>query len=185
MLDIILSKDGYQTESINDSKLAMEAIRTSLPDLILLDINMPDINGLEICKMVKLDKAIRHIPVIFVSTLSTTECIVGGLAVGACDYVTKPIKADELKARITVQLNIAETYKKLFAENEILQNQVTEVFKENSDIQSEVVSAICQIKDNPNGDNVEHLNRIKNFCSYLLKKTVEKSVYANEISDTF
>lgn len=185
MLDIILKKEGYNTECITDSKIAIETIKNTLPDLILLDINMPDINGLEICQMVKLDKEIRHIPVIFVSTLSTTEYIVGGLAVGAGDYITKPIKADELKARVTVQLNIAETHKKLFETNEILQNQVKEVFKENSDLHAEVVYALLQAKNNPDANNSEHLERIKNFCSYLLRKTVDSSPYAEEINDNF
>lgn len=126
MMDLVLSKAGYKTDTIINPKFAIDVITEAKPDLLLLDINMPEVNGFHICKEMKKNKDLAKIPVIFVSTLTNAEYIAGGLAMGAVDYITKPIKADEVKARVAVQLKIAETQKKLSKTNELLKRQIEE-----------------------------------------------------------
>ena len=92
LLNLVLTKAGFKTDTIINPKFAFDIIKETKPVLILLDINMPEINGLQLCKMLKKDKDVRDIPVIFVSTLSDVKYIAGGLAIGAVDYITKPIK---------------------------------------------------------------------------------------------
>lgn len=183
MMDLVLSKAGYKTDTIINPKFAIDVITEAKPDLLLLDINMPEVNGFHICKEMKKNKDLAKIPVIFVSTLTNAEYIAGGLAMGAVDYITKPIKADEVKARVAVQLKIAETQKKLSKTNELLKRQIEETALENSDMQSDLTYSLMQDKK---GEATEKdYERISDFCYYIVKKVVEESAYSEELEDDF
>jgi phosphoserine phosphatase RsbU/P len=95
-----LEAGGYQIESAADGIEALERVRQSPPDLILLDVMMPELDGLEVCRMLKGDPRLRDIPVIFLSALSDESDIVSGLKLGAVDYIPKPIRAEEVSTRV-------------------------------------------------------------------------------------
>ncbi|MBF0384235.1 MAG: response regulator [Candidatus Omnitrophica bacterium] len=88
---------------------AIETVGKEMPDIILLDIQMPDIDGYEVCRRLKADKKYRHIPVLFITALTATDEKVKGFECGAEDYITKPINPAEVKARIKAHLNVRET----------------------------------------------------------------------------
>lgn len=102
----MLAERGYKTRPVSSGKLALEAARTELPDLILLDIGMPEMNGYEVCEQLKADAALRDIPVIFVSALNETIDKVKAFRVGGVDYVTKPFQFEEVYARIQTHLQL-------------------------------------------------------------------------------
>src|SRR5574344_863738 len=183
MMDLILSKAGFKTDTIINPKFAIDVITEAKPDLLLLDINMPEVNGFHICKEMKKNKDLAKIPVIFVSTLTNAEYIAGGLAMGAVDYITKPIKADEMKARVAVQLKIAETQKKMTKTNEILKKKIENATLENSDMQSDLIYSLMQIKKGE-ASNKDY-QRISDFCQYIIKKMLEDSAYSDEIDEDF
>ncbi len=85
---------------------ALSMLDDLTPDLILLDILMPDINGLDVCRQLKAKESSKHIPVIFLTAKDDQEDIVQGLRAGAVDYVTKPFNADELRARVSTHLEL-------------------------------------------------------------------------------
>lgn len=183
MMDLILSKAGYKTDTVINPKFAIDVIKEAKPDLLLLDINMPEVNGFHICKEMKKNKDLAKIPIIFVSTLSNAEYIAGGLALGAVDYITKPIKADEVKARVAVQLKISETQKKLAKTNEILKKQIEDSELESSDMQSDLIYSLMQIKKDTSTE--KDYQRINNFCQYIVKNVVEDSPYNEELDEDF
>lgn len=104
MLSDVLEAEGMSTLVALEANQAINIARKMLPDLILLDAIMPNINGFEMCKQLKLDSELRDIPVIFMTGLSDTQNVVKAFESGGVDYVTKPIKTSELIARMHVHL---------------------------------------------------------------------------------
>jgi diguanylate cyclase (GGDEF)-like protein len=95
-----LKEEGYKLSYATDAQKALEGILKHSVNLILLDINMPNLNGLDFCKILKEDKKTKDIPVIFLSAQTDTESISKGFEVGGVDYITKPFNALELVARV-------------------------------------------------------------------------------------
>src|SRR5688572_7438492 len=101
-----LEWEEYRVETAGDGGQAVEAARRTLPDLIILDVMMPVLDGLQACRLLKDDPATRDIPVIFLSALDDTDTKVSGLALGANDYVSKPFRVEELLARVSVAIRL-------------------------------------------------------------------------------
>jgi diguanylate cyclase (GGDEF)-like protein len=99
-----LAKEGLDVISADCGVAGLEAVKHERPDLILLDVNMPDISGFDVCRMLKSDPELCMIPVVFLSASDTAEDKVRGLNIGAIDYVTKPFDAFELQARVNAGL---------------------------------------------------------------------------------
>ncbi|HEX3867194.1 MAG TPA: response regulator, partial [Gemmatimonadaceae bacterium] len=97
---------GYSTESAHDGAEALEKVDASPPDMILLDVMMPRIDGIEVARRIKGNKSLPFIPIIMQTALDTTENKVEGLEAGADDYITKPIDFAELRARLASMLRI-------------------------------------------------------------------------------
>ncbi len=122
-----LEASGYQVESAADGEEALERVRQSPPDLILLDVMMPRIDGMEVARRIKADETLPFIPIIMQTALDTVEHKVEGLGAGADDYVTKPINFAELEARVKSMLRIKVLQDELSrANNELRRMAVTD-----------------------------------------------------------
>lgn len=183
MMDLILSKAGFKTDSIIKPDFAIDLIKETNPNLILLDVNMPNINGFQLCKAIKKDKTICDIPIIFVSALSDVKYIAGGLALGAVDYITKPIKAEELVARVTVHMQLAKRTKKLKKSNDILQTELNLMNIENLDAESDFLYSLMQVKLGKENEN--DIERIKKYLIYSFDSLISNSPYKDEFDDNF
>ncbi len=106
LLSEILQKEGYKIRPAPSGRLALLAAQHSAPDLILLDINMPEMNGYEVCRQLKEDEELAHVPVIFLSALSETEDKLKAFEAGGVDYITKPFQYEEVRARVETHLRI-------------------------------------------------------------------------------
>jgi len=102
----ILSRHEYAVGIAQDGKQALKFISTKLPDLILLDIMMPNLDGYEVCKKLKKDDYTKHIPIIFLTAKTEIKEIVKGFEAGAVDYVTKPFNSTELLARVRTHIEM-------------------------------------------------------------------------------
>jgi two-component system sensor histidine kinase/response regulator len=102
-----LERGGLDVSTANNGLEALEQVKAHKPDLILLDLMMPDMDGIEVCQRLQASSETRSIPVIFVTARTTKESKLEGLAVGAVDYITKPIDLDETVARVNTQLRFA------------------------------------------------------------------------------
>ena len=102
-----LERGGLLVSTANNGLEALEQVKAHKPDLILLDLMMPDMDGIEVCQRLQSSSDTRSIPVIFVTARTTKESKLEGLAVGAVDYITKPIDLDETVARVQTQLRFA------------------------------------------------------------------------------
>ncbi|WP_373500256.1 PP2C family protein-serine/threonine phosphatase [Desulfococcus sp.] len=117
LLARFLGASGYDIEEAQDGESGLNRVREFMPDLILLDIVMPGIDGYQVCERIKADPEIKDIPVIFLSVRSEAEEKIKGLAVGAADYITKPFHRGEVVARIENQLKIRRLTDALKAAN--------------------------------------------------------------------
>ena len=113
VLGTILREEGYQLNVAQNGVQALEAVQKILPDLILLDIMMPEMDGFEACRHLKEDAKTRDIPIIFLTAKIETEDIVHGFSLGAVDYVTKPFNPTELLSRVQTHLQLKTAREKL------------------------------------------------------------------------
>ncbi|HEY9806850.1 MAG TPA: response regulator, partial [Candidatus Obscuribacterales bacterium] len=100
----LLSAQGYKIRPVTSGKMALSAAQGMPPDLILLDINMPEMNGYQVCEKLKADPRTHDIPVIFFSALNDLFDKVKAFAIGGIDYITKPFQVEEVLARINTHL---------------------------------------------------------------------------------
>jgi signal transduction histidine kinase len=117
VLGNILHSKGYNIHVSSNGEEALESVKTNLPDLILLDIQMPGMDGFEVCKILKLNPATKDIPVIFLTVIIDHEKILHGFELGAVDYITKPFSIPELTARVATHIEIKQSREKLIELN--------------------------------------------------------------------
>lgn len=115
LLSRLLSTEGYRVQTATDGVQALERVAENSPDLILLDIQMPNMDGYEVCERLKADERFAHIPIMFISALLDMEGIVKALNLGGVDYITKPFKPKEVTARVASQLTLVAQRKQIEA----------------------------------------------------------------------
>ncbi|MEO2215877.1 EAL domain-containing protein [Chromobacterium vaccinii] len=113
MLVALLSTQGYQVSSAQSGAEALDLVQKHPPDLILLDFNMPDMDGLAVCRELKQSPRTRDIPVLFLSSVSDSQTKVDGFDAGAVDFIIKPFERSELLARVNTHLDLARLKKRL------------------------------------------------------------------------
>ncbi len=126
LLTDILTERGYRVRPAASGYLALRSVAARPPDLILLDVKMPDMDGFEVCRRLKSDEKSRDIPVIFVSALDNTADKVKGFDAGGIDYITKPFQAEEVLARVGTHLTLRRLQEQLEAQNTQLQLEIAE-----------------------------------------------------------
>lgn len=126
VLTRMLTDQGYIVRPAINGQVALKAVQKILPDLILLDIMMPGINGYEVCRQLKSDERTCDVPVIFISALDEAIDKVKAFQVGGVDYVTKPFQAEEVVVRVQTHLNLRNMQKRLQDQNARLQQEITE-----------------------------------------------------------
>ncbi len=164
LLTSILEEAGYAVRFAFNAHMAFESLGLEMPDLILLDIMMPDINGYELCNQLKADEAYRDIPVIFISALSEVIDKVTAFSVGGVDYITKPFQMEEVLARVHAHLTIRkldrqlrETNAELIAANQMLQHHYEDL--------NQVAKTVAQDLKQPLGSMVSYAEYLTEYVS--------------------
>lgn len=122
LLNTILAEEGYKVRKVRNGKMALTTVQTNPPDLILLDINMPEMDGYEVCQHLKSEPHTCDIPVIFISALDDGMDKVKAFSVGGIDYITKPFQVEEVLARVENHLTIDRLQKQLIQQNKLLKD---------------------------------------------------------------
>ena len=166
LLSTMLLENGYKVRKALNGERALQAVEAVPPDLILLDIMMPGMNGYEVCGQLKKLEQTKRIPVIFVSALDDAFDKVLAFDVGGADYISKPLRVQEVLARVNHQLTIRQQEQQLLLQNEKLQLRNAELKKLEANLDAyiqvvtyEVRPAIAdlsdglqQLMDNPDQD---------------------------------
>lgn len=129
LLSNMLLDQGYRVRKALNGPMALIAARSLPPDLILLDINMPEMNGYEVCQQLKEDAQTRTVPIIFLSALDSVLDKVKAFQLGGVDYITKPFQFEEVLARIQSQLTLCTLQAQLQDQNETLQKALDDLTK--------------------------------------------------------
>ncbi|MCP4699822.1 MAG: response regulator [Gammaproteobacteria bacterium] len=129
MLGNILFSQGYSVQMAQNGRLALTAVNRIAPDLILLDVMMPEMDGFETCRRLQADEATKHIPIIFLTAKTAERDILKGFTLGGVDYITKPFSSVVLLARVNTHLRLKFANEELQAKNMVLEETV--VLREN------------------------------------------------------
>jgi signal transduction histidine kinase len=113
LLSGMLAEQGYKVRSVINGQMALTAAQAAPPDLILLDIRMPEMSGYEVCEHLKAEEQTRDIPIVFISALDATEDKVKAFATGGVDYITKPFQLEEVLARVETHLALCNLRRSL------------------------------------------------------------------------
>lgn len=133
-LNLILVRNGYQVRGAVNGEMALESAASDPPDLILLDIMLPDTDGFAVCRKLKATPQTADIPVIFVSALGAVEDKVQAFAAGGVDYVTKPVQVEEVLVRVSTHLVLRTMQKQLEEKNLRLEQEITERQKAETEV---------------------------------------------------
>ncbi len=150
LLSQVLSKRGYKVRPTRDGKLALNFALSTPPDLILLDIMMPGMDGYQVCEQLKACAQTKDIPVIFISGLNEVFDKVKAFSLGAVDYISKPFQTEEVVARVENQLLLSRLYKQIIAQNARLEAEREERKRVEAQLRESQHWLSAVIKMNPN-----------------------------------
>ncbi|MDR3587649.1 MAG: response regulator [Desulfosporosinus sp.] len=192
LLENMLGKEGYLISAFLDGAMALKAATKKPPDLILLDINMPGMNGHEVCERLKSDQQLADIPIIFLSAMSEVTDKVRAFQCGGVDYITKPFQFEEVQARVETHLKIRQLQKSLAIHNNNLQSLVDVQIKEILSTKEALFktqlatilafSKLAEIRDDETG---QHIERTRLFCRILTEQLRRQCPVDTEIDNSF
>jgi len=164
----VLLKDRYKVKVANSGERALKiAGAETPPDLILLDIMMPEIDGYEVCRRLKADRATREIPVIFLTAKTETADEQRGLELGAVDYITKPVSPPIVLARVKTHLLVKATQDFLKDQNAFLEAEVARRTREVQAIQDVTILALASLAETRDNDTGNHIRRTQFYVKTL------------------
>ena len=156
MLETRLGRDGYEVVVARDGEEALAVARQARPDLILLDVMMPKLDGIEVCRRLKADAALPFTPIIMVTALADAKDVVAGFEAGGDDYLTKPFDGQALSARVKSMLRIKSLH-------DTVQQQAAELERWNATLEERVRQQLAEL---------ERVGRLKRFFSPQLAELI-------------
>lgn len=171
-----LAGQGYRLLAARSGEEALQIARKATPDLILLDIMMPGIDGYETCDRLKSDAATRNSVVLFLTALQSTEEKVRGLSMGAMDFITKPFDPEEIIARVSLQLDNHQKYQKLRKQNQQLADELSTSLESGSRDGSAHLDRIKSLISSGESNRVEFKSTLRwNLKTDRSEKVIEKA----------
>ncbi|MDJ1182610.1 hybrid sensor histidine kinase/response regulator [Roseofilum casamattae] len=174
LLSSMLAERGYKVRKAVNGKSALKVVEVVLPNLILLDIRMPEMDGYQVCERLKQNKRTRDIPVIFISALDEAMDKVRAFEVGAVDYITKPFEAPEVLARVANHLQIYQLQQQLEAQNARLQEEIVERQKAESGLKILLHAVSHDLRNPVTGMLMVLKNLLKRESFTLQRSMVER-----------
>jgi putative two-component system response regulator len=185
LMEDMLRPYRYEVRSFPLGRLALAAAAAEPPDLILLDINMPEMDGFEVCRRLRANAQLASIPVIFLSALNETKDKLAAFKSGGFDYITKPFEPEEVQARIETQLELRELRARLERQNHDLESLVRQQVREIADGQIATIFALAKLADTRDNETGKHLERVQILCRLLAAEMSASPNYAGTITDGY
>lgn len=185
VLKNIIADMGYEPVLAENGMQALKLYPICRPQLILLDISMPEMDGYEFCKIIKDNADTRDIPIIFISAFEEPQDIVRGFALGGEDYITKPFIPEIVKARVGVHLKLYDANKNMNETNRKLQALINEQLKQIEQEKKNVLYALANVARENSYYEEGHMERLRYNCRILAQGMQLSPLYEHIISDTY
>jgi putative two-component system response regulator len=173
----------YTVKAVNHGAKALKVVSEEQPDLILLEIKMPDISGYEVCRMLKADKHTQHIPVIFLTSKTEAVSEEMGMSMGAVDYITRPINPEILLSRVRAHFLEASYLRTMRVNNEYLEYEVTKRARDLATLQQVTILALASLAEVRDLETGSHLRRTQNYIRALARHLRPHPRFANALHD--
>ena len=171
----------YNIIPVTSGKMALTLLERCVPSLILLDINMPDMDGFTTLRHIKNNEATRHIPVIFLTAMNDNGCELEGLRLGAVDYITKPFSIPLLIQRVDLHIALITQQKELQNYNDNLMHMVEEKTETIEELQHSIIYALSDLIECRDGLTGGHVLRTKIYLQIMTDGLVQSGKYASEM----
>lgn len=179
-----LLKDEYKVKVANNGEKALKISQSQTPpDLILLDIMMPVMDGYEVCRQLKANPQTQHIPVIFLTAKTDATDETKGLEIGAIDYITKPINPAILMARVRTHLDIKRMQDFLRNQNSFLEAEIIKRTREITAIQDVTIHAMASLAETRDNETGNHIRRTQNYVRVLAQKLRHHPRFSHFLDD--
>lgn len=179
-LEQMLEQNGSEVLAVASGAVALGLAEENAPDLILLDVNMPDMDGFQVCERLKENPRLKEIPVIFMSSINATDAKLKAFQAGGVDYITKPFHIEEIQARVGVHLNL-RSLQQMLEFQRLMERKVREL----SEAQQATIFAIAKLAEQRDEDTGAHLERVQEYCRLLAEQLGKDSPYAAHITPEF
>jgi putative two-component system response regulator len=174
--------DSYFVQAAVNGKMALKIIEKKKPDLILLDVMMPEMDGYEVCRRLKADEATRDIPIIFLTAKVDVKDETKGLELGAVDYITKPISPSILKERVKNHLELKQARDYLKRQNEILEQRVIERTKQMEELQDVAMVAMGSLAETRDPETGNHIRRTQRYVKLLANQLKDNPRFSHVLT---
>lgn len=185
ILKDIIEQMGYQPVLAENGNQALKIVSRIWPQLIVLDIAMPEMDGFEFCRIMKNDPKTREIPIIFISAYDNSEDVVKCFNLGGEDYVTKPFVPEIVKARVGLHLKLYEAKKELMQSNRLLQISVNEQLERIEAEKKNVLYALTRVARENSAYDVDHMERLCYNCRIVAEAMQLSPQFSGVVSDVF
>lgn len=169
-------EDTYEVITVDSGVRALALFECIIPDLILLDITMPEMDGFEVIKRIKADERTEKIPVIFLTALDNTDKEYEGLDLGAADYITKPFNERILRKRIETHLMLAD-------QTHSLENLVEKKTEKILQLQEAVLSSVAELVEFRDNNTGGHIDRTQSYLRLLIDKMIQLDLYTEAVAN--
>ncbi len=173
--------EQYALSVALDGENALRYVNENIPDLILLDIMMPGINGIEVLRRLKNDDRSKEIPVLMLTALSETEQKAQCFEIGAVDYIQKPFDVNELQARVKTHLSLALARKTLKEHNQNLEVLIAQRTRELLVTQQATMESMAALAEYRDPETGQHINRVKGYVEILAKELSKQPLFAKQL----
>jgi putative two-component system response regulator len=185
LLAAVLKRGGLTPRPVAGGRLAIEAAVSDPPDLVLLDVSMPDMSGFDLCRWFKQDERLSGIPVIFISGLQGTDDKVEAFRVGGVDYISKPFQDQEVLARVNTHLRLRRLQVEMVSHTAHLEQRVAEQVKALTASQMATIFALAKLAEARDDDTGRHIERVQTFGRMLAEQMREMRLHVTQLTGAF
>lgn len=178
-----LLREHYTVKIAKDGVKGLQLTQQEQPDLLLLDIMMPGLDGYDVCQLLKTDQATQHIPIIFLTSQTAEEDEQKGLELGAVDYITRPINPRILVSRIRAHLADAQNSRTMRVNNEYLEYEVTKRARQVTAMQDLTILAMASLSETRDVDTGNHLRRTQGYVRALANQMRHRGAHPDFLTE--
>lgn len=184
-LAALLSLDDHEFSFASNGPEALEGLEAADPDVVLLDVMMPGMDGFEVTRRIRAEPKWRRLPIILVTALDQKEDLVRGLDAGADEFLSKPVNGFELRARVRTMLRLKRQYDEIAAYSTGLEQQVEAQVKEISDAQLAMIFALSKLAESRDPETGEHLERMREYCRAITLHLRTLTKYSDVVTEAY